>query len=169
MKASWIRTSIGCVALSLAALSSARAEVVTAKPIGFDEVPAVLSPARATFKAYINRAGTEIKWELKYSGIATEVTQAHVHFGKEGTNGGIMLFACTNLGNGPADTQPCPKNAGTVTGTWTSASVLAVAAQGIEAGEDAIAQVIAAIRSNSAYFNIHSTRFPGGELRDQVN
>jgi hypothetical protein len=97
------------------------------------------------------------------------VTQAHVHFGKARVNGGVMLFACSNLANPPTGTAACPKNEGTVTGTWTSENVLAVAAQGIEAGEDALAQVIAAIHSNSAYFNIHSKGFPGGELRDQVH
>ena len=168
MSSSWIRASISAFALSLAAFSPVLAEVVTSSPIGFDEVPAVLSPAQGQFKAYINKAGTEIFWELSYSGIATEVTQAHVHFGKEGTNGGIMVFACTNLGNGPAGTPPCPLQAGRVEGKWTSSNVLAVPAQGIRDGADALAQVIAAIRSDSAYFNLHSKQFMGGEIRGQV-
>jgi CHRD domain-containing protein len=43
-------------------------------------------------------------YTLTYSGLTTNVTQAHIHFGKVHNAGGIFAFLCTNLGNGPAGT-----------------------------------------------------------------
>lgn len=101
-----------------------------------------------------------------YEGFVTPVQQAHIHLGRRGVNGGIMVFLCSNLGNGPAGTPACPTPAGTVTGTLTAASVVGPAAQGIVAGE--FAEVINAIRNGAAYVNIHTQAFPSGEIRDQV-
>jgi hypothetical protein len=169
---SWVGASIAALSLSLGgALSPARADEVKADPIGFDEVPANVSPAEADFRAAINDDETEIRWELRFSGIVSNVTQAHIHVGKARTNGAVVLFACSNLPNPPAGTQACPLHEGKISGTWTSANVVdsaAAKAQGVLAGADALAAVIAAIRADAAYFNIHSEQFPGGEIRGQV-
>lgn len=76
-----------------------------------------------------------------------------------------MVFFCTNLGNGPAGTQACPQE-GTVTGTIGPADVVGPSGQGISAGE--FAEVLRAIRGGAAYVNVHSTVFPGGEIRGQL-
>jgi hypothetical protein len=53
-----------------------------------------------------------------------------------------------------------------VTGTITAANVLALSAQNVQAGDfDAL---VAALRSDSAYGNIHTMNFPGGEIRGQI-
>jgi hypothetical protein len=77
-------------------------------------------------------------------------------------SGGISLFLCSNLGNGPAGTQTCPQT-GTVTGTLTAAQVIGPAAQGIPPGD--LADMIKAMRNGAAYANVHSTQFPAGEIR----
>jgi hypothetical protein len=38
--------------------------------------------------------------------------------------------------------------------------------QGIEAG--AFAEIVAAIKEGTAYANVHSTKWPGGEIRGQL-
>jgi len=155
------------VTLPLAAFSDREAKRFDADLNGYNEVPTLSSPAKADFDAEINRAETEIDYKVTYSGFETPVLQAHLHLGKRAVNGGIMVFICSNLGNGPAGTPACPPNAGTVTGTWTAASVVGgAAAQGITPGE--FAEVIAAIRAGAAYANIHSQAFPTGEIRDQL-
>ena len=54
-----------------------------------------------------------------------------------------------------------------MTGTIGAANVLAVATQNVPAGVfDAITD---AITSNTAYVNIHTLKFPGGEIRGQVH
>jgi CHRD domain len=77
-----------------------------------------------------------------------------------------MVFFCSNLGNGPAGTPACPAAGGTVTGTVMAAGVVGPAAQGVTPGNfDA---VIEALDSNTAYANIHTTKFPAGEIRGQI-
>jgi hypothetical protein len=155
-----------CFALSALTVLPASADILDADLSGFNEVPTLSSPASADFHARINKAETEIQYELKYSGFETAVTQAHLHLGKRAVAGGVMVFLCTNLGNGPPGTPACPTPSGTVTGTLTSAGVVGPAAQGIAPGE--FAEVVRAIRNGAAYANVHSVAFPGGEVRDQV-
>jgi hypothetical protein len=96
------------------------------------------------------------------------VTQAHIHFGKSRDSGGILVFFCTNLGNGPAGTPACPTTggSGTVTGTWTAGSVVAIAGQNVAAGN--FNALVEALESNTAYANVHQTALPAGEIRGQV-
>ena len=76
---------------------------------GYEETPsAVSTTGNGTFTARISNNGSEIGWELSYSDLEGAVQQAHVHFGQSGVTGPISVFLCTNLGNGPAGTQPCP-------------------------------------------------------------
>jgi len=39
--------------------------------------------------------------------------------------------------------------------------------RGISAGE--LGELIAAIRAEATYVNVHSTRWPGGEIRSQID
>lgn len=142
------------------------AENLRAEPSGYQEVPTVSSPASAFFNARLNPNQTELAYVLTYAGFTTPVLQAHLHLGQRATNGGIMVFLCSNLGNGPAGTPPCPTPGGTVAGTLSSAGVVGPTAQGI-APQD-FGKVVDAIRNGVAYANIHTQAFPAGELRGQL-
>ena len=133
---------------------------------GYNEDPMALStPARGTFRATVDKADQEIRYVLRYDGIATATLQAHIHFGNPSQSGGISTFLCTNIANGPAGTQNCPQS-GTVTGTITPADIIGPAGQGIAAGE--FQELVAAIEAHVAYVNVHSAFFPGGEIRGQL-
>ena len=84
-----------------------------------------------------------------------------MHFGNRNIAGGISAFLC-----GGGSKPPCPQS-GTVTGTITAADVIGPAAQGIEPG--AMAELIRAMRAGETYANVHSSKFPGGEIRAQIN
>jgi hypothetical protein len=91
-------------------------------------------------------------------GISKGLTQSHIHFGARAQTGGISVFFCSNLGNGPAGTPACPASApedNPLTGVSTAANVIGPAGQGIAAGE--FAELVAAIRAGVAYVNVHST------------
>jgi len=134
--------------------------------IGYEEVPAISTTGTGTFDLLIDFGDLSFTYELSFSGLTGSVQQAHIHFAQKSVNGGIMIFFCTNLGNGPAGTQPCPQS-GTVTGTVSAADVIGgAAAQGISPGE--FAEVLKAIRAGTTYANVHSNLFPGGEIRGQV-
>jgi hypothetical protein len=178
-------------------INNAGAEEFTAKLSGFNEIGsipsgatyaqtytgAVLSDGRGTATLELDRKAGSIDYKLTYSNVGTTppqtgtVSQAHIHFGKSRDSGGILVFFCTNLGNGPAGTPACPANSGTVTGTWTKANVVAIPGQNVVAGNfDALVE---ALESNTAYANIHTvpvpgspstiTAYPGGEIRGQVH
>ena len=78
--------------------------------IGYQEVPSVSTDASGKFKAKIR--GDRIEWTLSYRELEGTVQQAHIHFAETHVNGGISVFLCTNLGNGPAGirrARPLPR------------------------------------------------------------
>lgn len=134
---------------------------------GFEEVPAVSTTGTGSFSAGLSADGTVLDWELSYDQLEGNVLQAHIHFGQTAVNGAISVFLCSNLGNGPAGTQPCPPAPATIGGSITAADVTAGAsAQGIAAGE--FAELLAAMGAGFTYVNVHSTKHPGGEIRAQL-
>lgn len=141
---------------------------------GSEEVPYVSTTADGVFEARISKDETQITYTLSYSALEGDVQQSHIHVGQPGVNGGISVFLCSNLGNGPVGTQACPPAPATITGVITAADVspniaatLAARNQGVGPGE--LEELMAAIRSGNTYVNVHSTKFPGGEIRSQIH
>lgn len=139
---------------------------IAASLSGYEEVPAVSTPASGSFQASLTPARDEIAFKVRYTGLEGDVTQSHIHFGQRSVNGGISVFLCSNLGNGPAGTQPCPPPPATVEGTLKAADVIGPAAQGIAAGE--FDELLRALSAGQTYVNVHSSKFPGGEIRSQL-
>jgi hypothetical protein len=165
-----IRGVLGCCLLTLAVRSAeAQSIKLHAKLISFQEVPALLSTGEGQFTAVVDRSHTSMTFTVTYSGLLADATQSHIHFGQRGVNGGVMIFFCTNAATPPAGVpipQRCPLREGTVTGTVTAADVIGPLAQGITPQN--LDNVISAIQSGQIYANVHSTRWPGGEIRGQV-
>jgi CHRD domain-containing protein len=148
---------------------------------GLKEAAAVVSTTgTGTFKAEINLEETEIAYELTFENLEGDVRQAHIHIGLPQNAGGIVLWLCdSDLNPSPiAATPACnsddPANlrAGKVSGTLTEADVQNAAANGI-AGPTAttpgeFAEVIALIRAGKTYANLHTAKFPPGEIRSQI-
>ena len=132
---------------------------------GYEENPDISTVASGSFKASVDEDAQTITYELTYSGLEGDVLQAHIHFGKPAINGGISVFLCSNLGNGPAGTPTCPQS-GTVARTVPASDIIGPVAQGIEAGN--LAELVAAMRAGSTYANVHSSKWPGGEIRAQL-
>jgi CHRD domain len=136
---------------------------------GYEETPSSVSTTgNGTFTARISNDESRVDWKLSYADLEGAVQQAHIHFGQKAVTGPITVFLCTNLGNGPAGTQPCPAPPATISGTFTAVDVTNLANErGISAGE--LDELILAIRAGVTYVNVHSTRWPGGEIRSQIN
>ena len=163
--------SLGTCSMLAVALStqagSAPVQRYSAQLLSVQEVPAVSSVASGSFRATVDEAGQTIEYELTFTDLEAGVSQAHIHTAQHGVNGGIMLWLCGTVAlPGPAGTPACPAS-GTITGTLTPAQIVAVPAQGIAAGE--FAEVVAALRNGLAYANVHSAKFPGGEIRGQIS
>lgn len=128
---------------------------------GGQETPAISTAGTGEFTADLNEARTELSFELKFSGLSSNATAAHIHIGQFDVPGGIVIFLCGGIK--PA----CPASGGTVTGTVSASDVLALPAQGIAAGD--FDKVITAMREGLTYANVHTTNFPAGEIRGQIN
>ena len=144
---------------------------------GYKEAPAPISTTgNGTFHATISKDETEINYELSFDNLEGDVLQAHIHIGYPQNSGGIVLWLCETAGvqspvaTTPDCTQSDPGNlrSGRVTGTLTMADVRAQAANGI-AGPAEWSEVLGLIRAGRTYANVHSSKFPGGEVRSQLN
>jgi hypothetical protein len=133
---------------------------------GYEENPDISTVATGSFKLTLDDPAQTIAYELTYSGLEGTVLQAHIHFGKRAVNGAISLFLCSNLGNGPVGTPACPES-GTVSRTVGAADIVGPAGQGIEAMN--YPELAAALRAGATYANVHSSKWPGGEIRAQIN
>jgi hypothetical protein len=142
--------------------------VVSAQLIGYQEVPAVSTVARGSFWAVVDTSANTITYKLRYDGLEGDVTQSHVHFGQKSVNGGISFFLCTN-GAAPAGPLPqaCPVGPAELTGVITPEHIIGPAGQGIEAA--AFAEIVEALRDGTAYANVHSSKWPAGEIRGQLH
>ncbi|MGH7332548.1 MAG: CHRD domain-containing protein [Candidatus Rokuibacteriota bacterium] len=153
------------VAALLAAFGSpgpAIGEVVGTGLTGFEEVPVISTTGSGAFFARIPPGDSAIEFVLVYEDLeGGSVTQAHIHLAQAGVNGAIVIHFCGSGGK-PA----CPAPPASIAGVLTSADVVAVPAQGIAAGD--LGEVIRAIRVGKAYANVHTTNFPGGEVRGQI-
>jgi hypothetical protein len=179
-------TGIVLLGIASSVLARDRDDRFDARLKSFKEVPAVSSPATGRFRAVFDEKANppKIEYDLSYSGLEGIVTQAHIHLGQRGVNGGIMVWLCQTATNpDPTRMAPTCLQEGTVSGTITADNVIGVegtagtagtpgtlptgaAAQGVVAME--FEEFVAAMRAGVAYANVHSTKFPGGELRGQV-
>jgi hypothetical protein len=140
-----------------------RQEVWHAFLLGENETPAAIStPATGRLRAVIDEDSGLITFTLSYQNLTVSPPLfAHIHFGERHTSGGVMVFLCG--GGGQA---ACPAAPAEITGSIIAGNVVGPATQGISAGE--FAKVLAAIRSGTAYANVHTTNFPTGEIRGQL-
>jgi CHRD domain len=160
--------AVGAATVAWSADSGTVGNTVHETLTGYQEDPAVFSTTgNGQFQIHIDEAAQEISYELSYASLEGSVLQAHIHFGGQAQSGGISVFLCTNLGNGPAGTQLCPAAPATISGTIRPADVIGPASQGITAGQ--FGELLAAIRAGKTYANVHSTLYQGGEIRAQID
>lgn len=144
---------------------------IDARLRGYDGTPVAISTAaKGHFSAQYDRASGTIAYDLSYQDLEGEVRQAHIHFGRRGVSGGIMVWLCQTTANpAPAavakDVPVCPAS-GQVSGMITSNSVIGPAAQGIDPTE--FDEFVKAIRNGAGYVNVHSSKYPPGEIRGQL-
>ena len=141
-------------------------ELFAAELGGYEEVTPKSTTGTGSFKLNILKNGA-IEYELSYSDLEAEVRQSHIHFGQPGVNGGIIVFLCTNMGNGPNGDEPLCPQSGTVKGSFDATDIIGPTDQGIAQGE--LDEALAAIRNGTTYANIHTTAYPAGEIRGQIN
>jgi CHRD domain len=133
----------------------------SAKLEGYQETPLTLSTTgHGSFRVRLRSDG--IHYVLKYSDLEADALFAHIHLGQRATTGGVIAFLCGG-GTKPA---PCPARAGRVEGVIAAADVVGPTTQGIEVGN--LVEAVRALRKGYVYANVHTSKYPGGEIRGQV-
>ena len=141
---------------------------------GFQENPSLSTTGHGHVSLRIDEAAETIEYELTYDdleGVGTTpfvtngvVVQAHIHISAPGVNGGVAVFFCGGGGK-----PSCPTPSGTISGVIVPGDVLGPAGQGLNPGEPtAFEELVKSIRAGYAYANVHTTRWPGGEIRGQI-
>ena len=155
----WIIAALTASVLVAPAVHS-QTERFSASLSGANEVPPINSAGTGNFEMTIQPGA--ITFSLDFSDLSSTLSVAHLHFAPSKVAGGVMIFLCGG-GNQPA----CPAaTSGTITGTITAANVTGPGGQGIAAGD--LDSALAALREDLSYANMHTTIFPGGEIRGQV-
>src|SRR5438552_1516371 len=141
----------------------------------FNEVPPKANGASGTFRARLSEDGTTLSWTFTWSGLSGPPLFAHIHFGLKGANYPVMTFFCGGpKGNPDIPQKPdCPQTtSGSLTGTTTAADIIALntarATTDQALDQHDFAGFLRALGAGSAYANMHTTRFPGGEIRGQI-
>lgn len=149
----------------------------SARLIPTEEVPVLSSVASGRFRATIDPVNQTITYEVSYEGLEGPVTASHIHIGKRHTNGGISVFLCANpeLVTIPAPPVPppplCPASPATVTGVLTPANIIGPNGQGVApaaSGVNEFGELVDMLRRELTYANVHSSKFPAGEVRGQI-
>lgn len=143
-----------------------RTGIRSARMIGYNEVPPISTTAKGSFTGRIDPVAKTITYTLTYSGLSSNALFAHIHFGQKSVAGGVSAFLCGGGGK-----PSCPATAGSVSGTIAAADVINTVGpggvnQGIAAGE--FDELVRAMKAHATYANVHSTSFPGGEIRAQL-
>ncbi len=141
----------------------------------FNEVPPKANGAHGTFRARLSEDGTILHWKLTWSGLTGPPAVAHIHFGLKGNNAPVMTFFCGGPKgmSGIPQKPDCPQTtSGSITGSTTADDIIGLNTAG--PNDQALdphdfAGFLRALRAGSAYANMHTMRFPGGEIRGQVH
>jgi hypothetical protein len=162
LAASGVTAMVAVSSVWISAQSGNRSASVRSVLNGYQENPSISTTGHGVFTARIDDRAMTVAYELTYADLeGGAATAAHIHFGGRDHNGGVSVFLC----GGPL--PACPATEGTVTGVFGPEDVLGPSGQGIEAGS--FEELVRAIRAGHTYVNVHTPRWPGGEIRGQLN
>ncbi|WP_203337740.1 CHRD domain-containing protein [Nocardioides limicola] len=145
--------------LSLTGAASASPGHYTAHLSGGEEVAPVDTRATGQTTFRLNADGTELSYRLIVANIEN-VTQAHIHLAPAGVNGPVVAWLYP--ASSPAQPIPGRSNGVLATGVITSANLV-----GPLAGHD-LSDLIEHLEAGNAYVNVHTSQYPGGEIRGQI-
>jgi hypothetical protein len=131
-------------ALVLAAPASAKVKRLNATMSGAQETPASDPDAAGTAKLRLDRAKKKVCFTIRVNDAVEDVQMAHIHQGKKGVAGVIVVNLFTSPAPGPKFTG-CTKNV-------------------------ARSVIRAILRHPRRYYvNVHTMDFMGGEIRGQLH
>jgi len=126
---------------------------------GGEEVPPADTKATGQAKFQLSKDGTELSFRVNVANIEN-VTQAHIHLAPAGANGGVVVWLYP-------DAPPPELIPGRTQGTLAKGTITADDLVGALAGL-ALDDLVEEMKAGNAYVNVHTSQFPGGEIRGQI-
>jgi hypothetical protein len=126
---------------------------------GAEEVPPADTRAQGQATFQLGSDGTAIHYRLIVANIEN-VTQAHIHLAPAGVNGPVVVWLYPAAP--PAALIPGRSNGVLAAGAITEANLV-----GLLAGQT-LEELLDEFDAGNAYVNVHTTQFPGGEIRGQI-
>jgi hypothetical protein len=163
-----LKVTVALFAVAIVAAPVAGADHRFVAPMsGAEENPPVDTNATgvATFK--LSSDETELSFRLIAANIENTI-MAHIHCGPAGVNGSIALWLYPDAP--PPALIPGRFQGVLATGTATSADIVPVAdSAACPGGVADLDDLLEKMRTGGAYVNVHTTQFPGGEIRGQIH
>ena len=138
------------------ATSSTGQQTFTATMTGSEEVPPKNTQATGSAKFISSSDENSMTYRIRVANI-NGVTMAHIHSGKTGKNGPIVVTLFKSA------TPTGPSNGLLSQGTITSTNL-----EGPLKGK-AISDLVKLINDGKAYANVHTQQNPKGEIRGQIS
>jgi hypothetical protein len=126
---------------------------------GGQEVPPATTRAQGQAIFHVSKDGNSIDYKLIVANIQN-VTMAHIHIAPAGANGPVVVWLYPS--GPPAQLIPGRSNGILAQGTITAANLVGPLA------DATLGDLIEAMSTGNAYVNVHTSQFPGGEVRGQI-
>lgn len=130
---------------------------------GAQEVPAVATDAGGFALFRVNDSTETIRYTIWGDDIFG-VTEAHLHAGDFGMNGGVAAFLFNFNGDG---VDP-GSGLGTISGEFYASGTVTFGDVAKFGAFSDVGELIDAVRSADIYVNVHTVGNPGGEIRGQI-
>ena len=122
---------------------------------GGEVVPPAMTMAKGEATFQLGKDGTELKYKVMVSDIEN-VTAAHIHQGAMGKSGPPVALIDIK-----------GKKEGKFSGTLAEGTITAKELMSSLKGK-AVKDLVKEIEAGNAYVNVHTGKFPDGELRGQI-
>lgn len=126
---------------------------------GDQEVPAATTEAVGKAIFQLSKDGSELSYKLIVEGIEN-VTAAHIHRAVAGVNGPVVMWLYPQ--SPPGQLIPGLFEGMLASGTRTSANL--VASSGLN-----LSDLVDLMIAGEAYVNVHTSKYPAGEIRGQIS
>ena len=133
--------AVAALTLSAASIAGTRGMMgVSATLNAAQEVPVqVVKHTMATGKFVGTLHGKKLSWKLTFSGLTGAASAAHIHFGRRGKAGTVVLSLC----------GPCKS--------------------GVRGTAMLTAKALTQLSKHLLYVNLHTAKNPNGEIRGQLS
>jgi CHRD domain-containing protein len=116
-------------------------------------------PSAASGKAQFLWDGTTMRFTIEIDDIQN-IVQGHIHIGSSTVNGPVRVWLYQLPNKAPGPPVSTTDKVARFEGTFTAADVIA---------PTTMPDLLAAMANGGAYANLHTSQFPGGEMRGQIN